>query len=104
MPKNPSPYYVRQHGRSAVCFYCRTNQRLEPDADLFRLHYDVVRTGDKNDGSRAWRWEPGHPREHLIREVVGCAEVCPGSNKAPIPMSHEFPDGVRIPRYRFYRW
>jgi hypothetical protein len=98
----PPQYYVRRRGSTAICFHCRTTQRLDRDWLYFIEHYDCQRTGDnggKNAGYHAY-WN-GIPKLHQYRKMSdGTDEICPGSGTAPIPIAHEFPEGTRLPRWQ----
>ena len=103
MPKNPSPYWERVQGRSAICFHCRMTQRI--DEDVFIDHWDLARTGDNPKG-RGWYTSNGVALDHRYRRIgTGEHELCPGSGTAPIPIAYQFPDGSVMPRWRYYgRW
>ena len=99
-----------RYNRSAVCFFCRTQQRMEPawdnDHDIFREHWDATRY--PLDYGRV----DGQPTRQQFPGVGGMAignrrqfgpnqeyEICPGSGEPPIPLAYKFPDGSPTPRY-----
>jgi hypothetical protein len=86
MPTDTTPFYVRftNRGRSAVCFHCRSNCRVEEGA--FLVHYDLDRD----------RYGQSQRRSPLIQR--GEQVVCPGSGHPPVPLAYKFPDGVPLPQ------
>ena len=103
MPKNPSPYWERVQGRSAICFHCRMTQRF--DEDVFIDHWDLEGTG-VNPSNRYWHTTKGVALDHRYRRIgTGEHELCPGSGTDPIHIAYQFPDGSVMPRWRYYgRW
>ena len=86
-----------RYNRSAVCFFCRTQQRMEPawdnDHDIFREHWDALRYSEPG-------WRNGIAYQN--RKQFGPNqefELCPGSGEPPIPLAYKFPDGSPTPRY-----